>query len=615
MDMIEQKAVSVTGLIFTLPSYRKTTAYLLAVSFAAGFLLTALLSINGSFSLTDALVYGGAEGVLVLALPALVAAALATTMASRKEFRKGFRHFIFIAFASAVLAAAVYIAGVLVTKFWNVELYVPVLLANSLVFILWFTSSYVALNYGRKAVVLSLLQPVANLSFTVLWRASDAMGAPSPIVAAGSFIVSTAILLVALWSLFYMINAPARRNFGISGVQAAALFFAQWIKGSKGLEEVLSEMGEKATTLLGVVVFRKRRTQAAAVARGELGGGYKAFFVVPHVHFGPFGNLGGSEFPAAISRWVAGKFGAPAFVFHSLTDHDFNPVYSSSVHGVEKALGEMVARQKKFSGEASFVFSERDSGRVFGFSFGGKGFLAVSRAPHSTEDIEFPLGVALRNRALKKFSEAVLVDCHNSKTSGHKIESGGGDYFAFEEAIDSLDPGEDGGQLRMGTAVDDLKGFSTTEGIAGAGLRVAVFGVGARKYCLVLIDANNALPAFRAEVLSRLRKFGFDYCDIMTTDSHAVNAVNGTHNPLGMRTSRKALAERIDAAVAQALNDLEPVEAGMAVEKIELEILGSKRSSELISTVNSIVAVTKITAPAVFVLSVVAAFVSLLLLR
>ncbi len=613
MDVVEQKAVSVTGLIFSVPSYRRTTVYLLAFSFAAGFVLSALLSINAEFSLADALVYGGTEGVLVLGLPALIAAALATTMVSRKEFRRGFKYFEFIAFSGAVVTALVYGAGVLLTKFAGIELYVPVLLANSLVFILWFTSSYVALNYGKKAVVLSLLQPVGNLAFIELWRASGAMGVPSPVVGAISFIVSTAILLVALWSLFYLVNAPARRNFGISSVQAAALFFAQWIRGSKGLEEVLSEMGGKATTFLGLVVFRKKHSPAAAVARGETGR-FKAFFLVPHVHFGPLGNLGGSEYPAILSKAFQEKFGAPAFVFHSLTDHDFNPVHSSSVQHVEKVFEEMVARLKKFSGEASFVFREKDSSRVFGFALGENGFLALSRAPKSTEDIEFPLGVALRNRALKKFSEAVLVDCHNSKTSGKKIEAGGGEYFDFEEAIDSLRPGE-GKALKMGVAVDELKDFSARDGVAGGGLRTAVFALNGRKYCLVLVDANNVVPAFRAEVLAGLKKFGFEYCELMTTDSHAVNAVDGVHNPLGLRTDRKKLAKRIEEAVRRALKDLEPVEAGAVVEKIDLEVLGSKRASELTSTVNSIVAVMKIIAPAVFVLSVLAAFASLLLLK
>jgi len=618
MDVIEEKAVSVTGLMFTVPSYRKTAYYLLAFSFAMGFALSILLSLGKPltpFFLSDALLYGGAEGVAVLALPALIAAALATTMVSRKEFRRGFRYFEFIALAGAVVTGAAYAAGLVLSKLGVVELYIPVFLGNSLVFILWLSSSYVALNYGKKAVILSLLQPIGNLALIVLWRASDIMGTPSPFVAVVGFVVSTAILLVALWSLFYLVNAPARRNFGISTVQAAVLFFGQWVRGSKGLEDILSEMGENATTLLGLVTFRTRRAENAATARGELGGKYKAFFLVPHVHFGPLGNLGGSEFPALLPEEFSKRYGkVPAFVFHSLTDHDFNPVYSSSAGHMAKVFEEMAAKQTKFSHEASFVFSEKDSARVFGFGFGDSGFLAISRAPKSTEDVEFPLGIALRNRAMRHFSEAVVVDCHNSKTGGDKLQAGEKEYFAFEEAIDALKPGE-GKALKMGVAVDELKDFSIKDGIGGGGLKVAVFGIGGEKYCMALVDANNSLPAFRAEVLARLKKFGFDYCDIMTTDTHAVNAVDGIHNPLGLRTDRKKLTDRIDACVAKALNDMEPVEAAVSVEKIELEILGSKRASELTSTVSSIVAIMKVIAPAAFVLSVLAAFASLILLR
>jgi predicted neutral ceramidase superfamily lipid hydrolase len=75
------------------------------------------------------------------------------------------------------------------------------------------------------------------------------------------------------------------------------------------------------------------------------------------------------------------------------------------------------------------------------------------------------------------------VDCHNSKTSGKKIEPGGEEYFAFEDAFDSLRAGEPK-DLRMGVAFDDLKDFSIRDGVAGAGLKAAVFAMGAKKYCI-----------------------------------------------------------------------------------------------------------------------------------
>jgi len=75
------------------------------------------------------------------------------------------------------------------------------------------------------------------------------------------------------------------------------------------------------------------------------------------------------------------------------------------------------------------------------------------------------------------------------------------------------------------------------------------------------------------------------------------------------------LIPRIRQAVEQALGDSEPCKAGFAVKRTELEVLGARRSSELLSTVNSVVAVLKILAPTIFAASIALAFLTLFLLR
>ena len=139
---------------------------------------------------------------------------------------------------------------------------------------------------------------------------------------------------------------------------------------------------------------------------------------------------------------------------------------------------------------------------------------------------------------------------------------------------------------------------------------VSVFEIGGRKSCIILIDANNVLPDFRREILLKVLANGkrFDFCDVFTTDTHAVNTISGIHNPLGRYCDRGKLAARIEEAIAGAILDLEPAEAAMSIKRIELDVLGVRRSPEVISTINSIVSIAKIFAPSILIISLLIAF-------
>ncbi|MBI5229288.1 DUF2070 family protein [Candidatus Micrarchaeota archaeon] len=593
---MDKKAVALTSLFFTVPPYRRTVIYLLVYSFIFGF----ALGLAFSQDVSTAFIFTGTEGITVLALPAVISAVLAASLLSRKNFRQGLRYFMFLAFLSTLVSTIIYSLGFV---FYTKEISSVVLMGNAIVFMLWFAPLLIALNYGKKAILVSFIQPALNISFLVFLRAYlnkfVFLEAQNPLFLAVKLLVASAVLLIALWSIFFIINAPSKRNFGISTIQAATLFFAQWLRKSKELEEVLAEMSESVHTFVGTVVFRSKKSKKV-----------KASFIVPYIHFGPFGNLGGSEFPYLIEKNIEAKTDAPAFVFHGTTNHDFNPVHSSSVQALVEAASKGL-EAKGFSDNAFFAHSKKGSSDVFGVIFGGKAFLTLSRAPKSTEDIDFAVGIALRNRALARgFSEAILADRHNSKTTGKLLEIGSREYYEFEEAIDELKR-KVGQAFKMGVSEDELKGFSLADGIGGAGLRVAVFESSGKSICLVLVDANNVLPYFRSELITSLSRYGFNFVDVLTTDTHSVNRIGGVHNPLG-RSRPKELLKIIGERVKEAIENLEVCEASASVVFMDLDILGAKKSSELISTVNSIVSILKLVAPAVFIASVALAFLMLL---
>ena len=416
------------------------------------------------------------------------------------------------------------------------------------------------------------------------------------------FLVSTGILLLTLGALSYVINAPAKRNFGVSTMQAIPLFFGQWLQGKQDLEDFLGEFGDRVRTLFGAVVFRRAHDKKI-----------KAFFFVPHLHFGPFGTLGGSEFPAKIFEAFEKRYRVPSFTFHPLVTHDVNPLHASQFSDVEKTFESLIRKPKTWHKKGFLDFAARRENQVAAFGFGDDAFISISRAPFSTEDFDLSAGFILRSIAQKCFGEALVVDRHNAITNGDMFDVGSPEFERFEQAVGALKqkPKE---PLNLGVAHDDLADIPREKGIGRAGLNVAVLSFGNKKECVVLIDGNNALPGFRKAVQDRLKKFGFSFVDLFTTDTHSVNTIGGIHNPLGAHTPPDLL-DRIENATRLALSDLEPVEAAMATTRASLSVLGINRQTELVSTVNAIVSIAKILAPVALIISFLLVFFALVLVK
>ncbi|MFA4946222.1 MAG: DUF2070 family protein [Candidatus Micrarchaeia archaeon] len=587
-------------MLVTPPGAGKIGLALFAICFTSGALLR-LLSGEG---FVDSFVFGGSEGVWLLFFPALFATALAAGVLERKEFRKRFGELLLVSLAGALLASLAMLAGVFLSHGLNAEVANFALLGNALAVLVWFVALLIVFNARfLKALPLAFVQAFLNIAFVYVWARAGlyapsamAMGA-SPVLAGVKLMGAAGVMLFAFWALSYVLNAPAKKNYGVSMVAATALFFAQWLRGNKGLEEVAADLGEEARVFIGTVIFRSRKSHKL-----------KAFFVTPLIHFGPFGNLGGSEFPALLTRGLEKRFGGTAFVFHGTVNHDFNPAYSSSVQVVERAVANAVNSATEYSHEATLLSGRKGLSSLHGYSFGGKAFLLASRAPASTEDFDAATGTALRYKILARgFGEVVLGDAHNSLTDGAMFDIASREYFEYEGAVDALRE-RGGGKLRVGVACDGLKGFSKAQGVGDAGLRAAVIEAGGKRSCLVVFDGNNMAPGFRERLLSEMRGYGFDYCDVATTDTHSVNTVNGAHNPLGARGNQDALAKAVYACVERALANVEDCEAAVEGTYAELTVFGAKRQSELLTMINSVVSVAGIIAPVVLAAAALAAF-------
>ena len=397
------KMISLSSALVDLPPLRTLAAYLLVVSFAGGFLVRFLLKPD----LFEAVLFGGADGFWWLFLPAVLTAGLASYLV-RKSF---FVHSLAAALVATLVVSASYVVGAAIFRSFNVGLYGFVLVANALAVVLWFVAGRVVLSLSSwRALALSLAHPVFNIGFLVAWNGFGFFEAALPVdvsvLTLIKFVLSAGILLLALAALLYILNAPSKRNFGVSTTDALALFFQQWIHGEKGLEDFLSGFGQEVQTWLGAVAFKRRD------------GSLKAAFLVPHVHYGPFGNLGSSRIPAELSDHFKKRLGAEAFVFHGLVNHDMNLVHSAQIDAVALQFEKMVRSAGGYSAKGFLDARRVEENHVAALGFGRNAFLSLTRAPYSTEDFDLSAGLALRNLALSRFDNALVVDRHNSLTNG-----------------------------------------------------------------------------------------------------------------------------------------------------------------------------------------------------
>ena len=147
------------------------------------------------------------------------------------------------------------------------------------------------------------------------------------------------------------------------------------------------------------------------------------------------------------------------------------------------------------------------------------------------------------------------------------------------------------------------------EGIGESGLKVMVIDVSGQRTAYVLFDSNNMEIGFRQEIIDATKDLDIDEIEVMTTDTHTVNTLSRGYNPVGIE-KRPEIIEYVIKCIKIAIDDLEDVEVGTGNKKIKnLNTFGPKNSTELISTISSVVAVSKIIAPVLLITALFIVFI------
>ena len=583
MQEAKKNAIALSKYFVSLPHPAKTVIAIFALSFLFGILFSVARS--SDFTPLSAIA-GGFDGVYLLAFPAVLSAVGLFVLRRKAIFRRAS----FLALLTVAVYGAFYLASLLLSSVMPG--------ASNLVFVgfgvsfaLWYFLLIIAFDFRKSAALLSLMQ-LALFAFFFLTGA----GFGTPFDPAGVLLrvfLSSFVFICAIYLMFYIVSAPMKKNLGVSSMDALSMFLSQWLYGEKDLEEVFDEIGEDAETLVWLSRFSGRQ--------GE------TLFVVPYIHFGPFGNLGGSEFTHTISDALSQGGRRNVFVFHGTATHDFNPVSSEEAGKLISACNRALSRLRLSPAKLSHDVCRMGSVRASAMRIGDSAFLSYTRAPKTTEDINLGLGLALMEKAKKYVKDACVVDEHNAETGDiSSVEVGSPIGFEMLDATEKLlsSPGKFAPFL-FGSAEAKL----SVATLGSNGLKLALFAQGKKLTALLLADSNSVTPDFRESLVSFMSELGREQgysCngEVMSTDTHQINTVQGVLHPLGA-DDKGAVTGAVRKLFSDALSRMEPVKFGAASERFRIRVFGTGQSAEIASTINAVVALLKLALPIMFIVGAV----------
>ena len=583
------KAVGLTKYFMTLPPARWIAVGILVL----GVLLGIGTGIN-KYSGFDLLLKGSLEGIFLLAAPALLSAVAIKLMLRKMLFRR----ILAATFIGELVYTITYAGGFFLSAFNPTYAKIMLIVGAAMVFVIWYLIARLVFVLKWRAFIFAIIQLFFHLAFLLSTAFMDFGTEPTSAII--KFYVASFVLLGAIYVILSIINAPMKRNFGFTSTDAISMFTAQWLYQDKKLEGAFEAVGENAKVPIAVFSFE----------RGKDSGNKSnnVMFVIPYVHFGPFGNLGGSEFSALLSDAIGQKYNTQAFVFHGTATHDLNPSSSDEISAVLGACEDCMRGAKYSSCSVSLLNGRKEECFSETLLFNDSAFVSVSRAPQVTEDINFGLDSMLMAESEKKVEMAAVIDQHNAETgevtSFEPASEVGYKYMeAIKDALEKAGQKTKKNPLSIGTSIKSVK----SNFVGNAGVRVAAISSDPISV-LILVDSNGVTPEFREKILAEAKAIGAAKKKniqpiLFTTDTHQLNAVRGVLNPLSEADGGITLSA-IKEAVGEAIDDMQPAKFYSAKKWFVIKVLGAKQSIEIISTVNSIVAVAKIIVPLLLVISI-----------
>jgi putative membrane protein len=378
-----------------------------------------------------------------------------------------------------------------------------------------------------------------------------------------NLIVAILILLInsiVVNYIFRSVSHPFERDLKINGPELLRAFsYAYLVDNPEPFEELLSTIATIQDTPVEIIAIRSNDGQLIAVG------------VVPYIHPGPFRNIGSSALPSIIMNHIKEKYNVPSFVMHGTCTHHQNLTTKQDYRIILGEIDRLIDETEVHDSVSGPHWTDDGRFKVWTL-FAGNDVLAItSSAPLDTDDIALEVGrdaAILSRQRIPELEGIAIVDAHNC-IDGDTVSVMPGDREAEEyvgalcSAIFSTVNRE---QYKVSVGIHQFTPTNILEsdGLGPGGIAVLILKTDQREMALISIDANNMLQGFREEIIELMVAQGFDDVEVVTTDTHVVNAISVSsrgYDPIGTNKPNEIL-EAIGIAATKARETVKPAEIG-----------------------------------------------------
>jgi predicted neutral ceramidase superfamily lipid hydrolase len=512
--------------------------------------------------LASILVLGSVSGIVIISAPALL------TVLSIKLFRMRvkMRHIMLLTLLMTSFYTFFIMFGALAGALSHDVRFTGIIfiLGNAVIFGYWLLTSKVFMGLQKSAVLAALLQPTFNILFYIA-AGSNILSLNLPIQ---EIVLKTAggmiVFFVMTYLLIFGVERPVKKTFNTSAIKAFTLMINQWLYDI-GTSDLFTNPDDATFG-----IDKNVKVRVLVIKSGKK---YKAVFVCPDIHYGPYKNIGGSVASEAIGSMIKNKYTAAPFVLHGAASAADNPVSASQVY-------EMSSRIRQFIdslGPSSFYelkgrigIGKSGACKAIDIQIGRADLLLLTKAPMVVEDIDSSIGRHFEEMLAGMGREAMVIDAHNSRFESASEDELKGVYAGskyakeYENAINNaLSKKKRSSNISFGAAYQRIYYWLNSPKDMGKGYTsVGIFEFGREKFCMVCFDSNNILPSFREKLVRHIKKEFKMKAEIITTDTHSVNSLDlPVSNVLGRHTQYNTLEAVVDTLVKRAIGDINPVEA------------------------------------------------------
>ncbi len=587
---------------FELPGLKKTIVLSLLTGIVPGILGYIFLKTPSTG--IEPILYGSMMGLFFIWLPGIISGILTTAISTETPRTLTLRRSINLSFFSMIILSGFYVVGSMLPQTFPLNFLNLLIYGYVVIFILRALSIKITHPYTNIEVFgLGLIHPLTGYIFIYLSSYLTFLVTPIPLYIPFTsllikFSLSLVILSAGVIFFFAVINAPMKRNFGVTTLEVSRSVLNYWLDGSMDIEGLFTEMSEKKDTQANALAFRRKKDESI-----------KSIFVVPYLHPGPFKGVGGGKLTEVFTKDLEEELETTVLLPHSSSTHDLNPADLESVQSasnqIKETLNQEIDNLDYSSQASSSIRVENSDVKILGQVLGDTALTVSTFSPKETDDLDTSMGLAIENKLKNSFQNGIHVDAHNCYDPRQKsIKSGDTKSYnlleSSEEARDQLESLEKH-EMKLGIGIDKDPGFGEEE-IGYSGIRTALIEVNGHITAYILVGGNNVFPGLREKVIEEVKNIGIDNVELMTTDSHEVNNLSSGETPVGTTINHKEIIEKIKRTVEKAIKDKEPVQCGsVSIDIKDVNVLGK----DLVPTVNSTIAVTKKVGPVILIFSLI----------